>query len=370
MADSSSSSLSDALANVSKAATTGSNLKTSTSNDFTAGTSSRGACETLNMLRESISAAAQADQIMCYVSTMNDGAAFTGITDGNGDEIDIYDGEYHIFNLNLSNDDGNTPSRIKMKLQKDANGSITFFEMFMCNGTGDNMTQSEYVKQEFDSTSVTMTAIGRHDQSMHSVDVTGTLNSSGQYTERAIVVKDSGEMGDGSDSWQESTLTQTPGEFAVSGYRYGLQGSDTHGEQCYSAGELLGDDTDSMTDLAMGDGAISYIASGTWQGQEYREPSTGTGTDAWTGDDLAMLSSAEDSEYYSVVSSATLPDIETTPLTISYESTEIWDCSDDVSVGIYDLNAINAETIESACSHYTLGHDWISCYEVFDENGE
>jgi len=113
---------------------------------------------------------------------------FTGSSDASGQAINVYDGEWHIFNLNITNDQG-APDKVKMKIVKNSAGSITSFTMFMCKQNG-TMTQTEYTDQTIDGQSFAMHGIGHFADSQwqgsHQVDVTGTLNSSGVFTQKTI----------------------------------------------------------------------------------------------------------------------------------------------------------------------------------------
>ena len=152
------------LKNVNKAATVGLGITTVTQSDFDAN-SSMGGCEMFNLVKEGVASAAQADQILCYVASMNAQESFADLVDSEGSAINIYDGAWHIFNLNITGEEeeegGGAPSRVKMKIVKDADGSIVDFTMFMCAETEAGLAQNEYTKQVIDGTSLVMRAIGR-----------------------------------------------------------------------------------------------------------------------------------------------------------------------------------------------------------------
>ena len=103
-----------------------------------------------------------------------------GLTDSGGNAIDIYDGNEHVFDLNLEGldsgegeDDGG-PDHIKFAISKTGD-VITSFEMFACIGGA----QQEYLNQTISGTTFSMTSIGTHnqgeDETSFSTTVTGTL---------------------------------------------------------------------------------------------------------------------------------------------------------------------------------------------------
>lgn len=348
---------------VAKAATTGLALGSVSEADFSAN-SSMGACEMVNIVKESIGSAAQADMILCYVATMND--SFDGLTDANGDEIDVYDGEYHVFNLNISDDDY-APSRIKMKIAKNAAGSITSFEMFMCANSGDTLVQNEYTSQTISGSDFSMRAVGNHSDAegtgSHSVDVSGTLNSGGEFLERAITISNSGTWG-GSENSSYGVFTQTPAAFDFSGFRYGTyidpqQQTGTYQDAIYGNGELLGDNSSNIQLLAMGDGAVQYASEG-GSGEDIWAHA---GTDSWDGDTTLAVDS---NDYTESASAGSLPSVST--VSIAFADSETWDCTDDVSVGIVDLPEANQETLNATCSAYVFDHEWIQCWDVIENN--
>jgi len=350
------SSMSKSLA---KAATTGLTLGSASEADFSAN-SSRGACEITNIVKESIGSAAQADQILCYVGTMND--SFDNLVDANGDAIDIYDGQYHIFNLNISDDDY-APDRIKMKIVKDSNGSITSFEMFMCANSPAGPVQNEYTSQEINGTAFTMRAVGNHaDQEgtgSHAVDVTGTLNDSGVFVEKIITTANSGTWGSDQGA-SYGVLTQVPGEFDFSGYRYGSyqdpeNGEGSYEDAIYGAGELLNDTSANIQLLAMGDGAVQFSSAGLSGEEEWVHQDS----EAWDGDTTLPV---DTNEFLEEALSGSLPDV--SDVSIAFATDETWDCTDDVGVGIVDLPAASQENLNTACSAYGFDHEWIHCWEV------
>lgn len=345
-----------------KAASTGLNLWTTVVGSFDAN-SSRGACETVNLVKQAVGGAMQADMIICYVSTMNSLDSFAGLIDGNGNAIDIYDGEYHVFNLNMSGDEY-APSRIKFKIAKNSSGSINLFEMFMCSNTPGGLVQNEYTSQAISGNSVTMRAIGQHSEEgssgWHSVDLTGTLNSDRVFTQKEVISKDQGDYGgEAGAEWQEGTFTQTPGIFYYSGY----SANSNRQSVGFSYGQMINDTSTNVSQLAMGDGAVQWTESGTYQGSPYSDGNT----DSWDGDTTLPIDPATDSAYYNEANDGVMATVDVDGLDFAFAVSETWDCTDDVGTGIVDLPEVNASDIQAACTEYgSDNHEWIDCHSVFD----
>lgn len=322
------------------------------------------ACQVANVLKESVISAAQADQILCYVQAMSDtfGEAVT----------DPYDGEWHIYNLDITGESGDdqSPSKVKMRIVKNTAGNITSFVMHMCNAT----TQTGYVSQTLDGASLTMAARGTHSSSEWSggyqVDVTGTLNTSGAYTQRTITMRNAGSSGASNSNWQEATVTQTPGAFIASGYQRGewTNGDDngTYAEAAYATGELLNDTSTDITTLAVGDGAVNADADYTFVSSEFSgsfDPDAEVF--AWLGDSMEALEPASDSSFYPAASAGTIPPLADS-FSITFDADQEWDCTDDV-VAAVTLPAVSGPEIDAACNQYDQSHSWIDCYQAIGQ---
>ena len=379
----------NAAKDATKAATTGMSLATTSADSFSA-SSSRGACEMFNQLRQSINSASNADKILCYVGNMQ--SAFENA----GTNLNVYDGAWHVLNLNMiqcsSDADcrvflpdgsasctnnactvggqpiGGAPDRVKMRIQKNAAGSITSFEMFMCLNQNGSSRQNEYTRETIDGAIFSMRGIGQHGGSgsagWHVVDVSGTLNANSTFTAKTIRVRNSDSEGNNSHA-QDGTLTQTPGLFSFSGFQYGANSSDagsgTYSNRVYGLGELLNDSSTDLTKLAMGDGAVNYLEGGTFDnGHDPVGTYSGEGREAWSGDTIALM---DTNEFLAGAEAGTLPAVgDVSP---AFASDELWDCSDDVGSGIVDLPQTNESELTTACSAYTVNdRDWINCYEL------
>lgn len=343
-----------------KAATTGMVIGT-TDSSFFSSASSPAACEMFNLFKEAINSASQADMIICYVGHMNENFS-TGVTDGDGSLItgvDIYDGEYHIFNLNVTGDN-EAPSRVKMKLTKNAAGSVNSFEMFMCGGSGENMTQNEYASQTIsDENVLEMSARGRHQSAegsgWHSVIVSGILNNSGAYNSKTIQIENSGEWGSYGPSWEVGTLVQAGDGYSFSGYRANLYNEEVNYDAAYSAGQVLNATSSSPQLMALGDGAANHETS--WD-------ESGGGVASWNGDTGL---SVESNDYTTAVSSEMVPTASETRLSITFALDQRWECNDDVGVGILTMPEVASSSLSAACSDYSISHDWINCWGIIGD---
>jgi len=358
-------------------ATTGLNIRTTDLTSFSY-LSSMGACNTFNMLKQGVNSASQADMILCFVSSLNNNFS-SGVTDADGNPVtvDIYDGNYHIFNMNIVGDTG-APDRVKMKIVKTGN-SITEFKMWMCKKTGaDVLYQNEYTDQAMSGSSITMNALGLYSEGgnsgRHYVHVTGSLDANRVYTTKTITTKNWNTQSVDPTSWSETILTQTPGAFSFSGYNKGSWSSGeetgTYEDTSVGLGQMIGD-TGALTALAMGDGAVKYTQGGTSGAGEYSQ----SGTNPWNGDTTYPELPA-DNDYYATADADTytVPEVQATVSAdtwIAFSADQTWDCTDDVGVGIYNMPESNYTTLATECSEYSFDHNWINCYTVIGScNGD
>lgn len=382
MAVSSSASLSSK--DFSKAATTGFNLTTKTEADFGTNASMAG-CEMFNVSKDSIQSAAQADMILCYVKYI---ASQQGVFGAN---VDIYDGNWHVFDMNLGGGGGEgTPKKIKMRIQKTGD-SITGFAMHMCKDNGNGgVAQNEYVNQEITGSTFHMTAKGNYADNAwsgsHYVYVDGSLNSSGAYTRKAITVKNKGtgsgqEMGQNftSSNWSEGLFTQVPGQFSYKGYQRGSftmgQNSNEYSRRAYGAGEMLGDTNTAITNLAIGDGAVHAVMTNEFSWNGFTDSFTNANDQpfyAWSGDDMSVVSPATSSSFYTIVETEELPQLTNSAndVVIAFEGSEDWDCADTAEGTI---EGITEAAMGDACSEYASvngGGRWIDCYRKIQMDDE
>lgn len=364
---STSASISSAPKNIYKSAATGLNLLSATSSSFQS-TDSMAGCQAANVIKDTIVSASQADQILCYVKAMND--QLGSITSG-GRSVDVYDGEWYILNLNIAGEDGGdgAPNRVKMQIVKNADGNITSFKMYMCRDINSVPTQNEYTSQTLDGTTFAMHARGNFISAEwsggHQVDVAGTVDASGAFTQKTITVRNSGTS-NSDTNWQEATLTQTPGAWTLSGYQKGsftsVEATGTYQEAAYGAGQMLGDTSTDPANLALGDGAVNVDSVYTFDSQ------FGSGSFdpvaeafAWLGDSMEKVLPATDSSFYAVAVAGTIP----TPaanFSITFDSDQTWDCNDEAGITTVTLPEVQNSALQTACSKYEKNHEWIDCF--------
>lgn len=332
--------------------------------------SSRAACEAGNVLKEAVSAAAQGDLILCYVQNI----AQQNIDSGNlaDNNVDIYDGEFHVFTLAFDEseeDDGQGPSKVRMKITKDADGNISDFVMQACSTD----SQSEYLHQAISGTDFTMTSKGLYDggggsTGTHQVSVTGTLNSSGQFTGKTISISSSYSAGDGGAGSSEGTVTQDATTFTFSGSQAGEWGNGTYENRLYF--ESAVDDTNTDLDsydiglLGYGAGAVQGAFEGTYDGND--DGDTDDENETYTDDGFAEawdadMTQEESNDFSAGVAAATLPEA-VGEVSLSFDGDEAYaDCAaDDAEVEL----TVDMAGLDTECSALTLGHEWTDCHSI------
>lgn len=350
--------------------------------------SSLAACEMFNMTKQAINSAAEADTILCYIQETFAAAVAAGITDAAGEAIDIYDGSYHVFDLDFSGEPSGSaeeggPDKVRFRIVKSGD-VIREFEMFACVSD----SQQEYVKQTIDGNSFSMT-------STHSMSgsggasyagessVSGTLNANGNFSNSKSIAMNMSNSDPNFDFWGVLDYAQYPTQGTMTGY---LQGSNTYGGQSYTfidrvAGSVQLIDANTDLDnydiglLAMGNGAVRGCVQGGGDDfvddpdcTEDIESSVNTWRDsfieAWEGDTALVppLADPTVSEYYSDVADAVLP-TESQP-SIGFEGDEAWDCSDAAEAAIAFVE-IGADI--SSCPG--LSHNHIDCWHIAGGGG-
>lgn len=397
--ESTSSSLSLASGDAAYLATTGMPLRNTDGDDFDS-SSSLAACEMFNMTKAAIQNAAQGDLILCYVKN-----TFPVYLAQAESEIDIADGEYHVFDLDFTGLDFEEPEgdqppaleegepqgeedpsemegpdHVKFKIVKNDDGFITGFEMFAC----ENGEQVEYLNQSIDGADFSMTSKGTHSQGEDSSDyettVSATLDSNNQFVDsKEIIMKFVGSF-QGSEQWGLMRFNQMPDSATLTGYMNGSfsDGEQSHGftNQVVGSVQLLdpnvdGEDYD-IGVLALGDGAVKFMMHG--DDDEWHDE----GAEAWLGDTIAVT---DTSDFLDDVESADLPE-ETQP-TLSFATGQSYGCDETAETTIVFADLFNsapsasesagdteeAEEFEEhqqgfqACMNLELQHNWINCWE-------
>lgn len=366
------------LSYLSYLASTGLPLGTTTESSFS-DNSSPGACEMFNMTKTTINSAALTDLIMCYVTSTFDTAASTS-------SINIYDGEYHIFDLNFTgaslcgdsgseactgNDEDMGPAKVRIKAQRDSDGSINLFELAAC--TEDN-EQEEFIGVTIDGSTYTSMAIGMHAEDngdggpgtfAESISVSGTLNSNKRFTGTKTINMSMSFTPNSSsnDFWGVFEFLQGADSAQFSGQMGGSftmgNVTDSFGSRIAGSVQLIDTNSDSgdykIGLLAMGDGYVTGEFSGTFSGQSYTQEFT----DAWDGDTTLAITPATSSEFYG---SYTLPS--SSEPSISFGSGQTWDCSG-ASEYTVSFGSLGADF--SQCANLELSYEWINCYTIVEQ---
>lgn len=329
------------------------------SSDETKG-NSRSACELSNVMRNAFTAGATSDKILCYI-----GQTFAANTDGS---FDLYDGAWHVLRLAAADPAETAPGHVKMRIVKSGT-SIQSFEMFSCTEKGG--TQNEYLMSEINGSEYSMTGISYHDEAGSSgrnkVTVTGTLNSSGKFTQKTYHVWNKNLNQGIYQNWGEAILEQLSNSFEVTGYQKGNFGEFSYGNMMFANGLLQNPATD-MRDTAFGIGAIEaniegfqVVPSDAWD-NDLRSIAT---TDA----SVASYVEALANNYYPGEAGAptdgSVPTVVTTydAFDVSFSGDQIYDCNDEEYANTI---TVPADLDAGACAPYTLDYTYIECQNLIN----
>ncbi len=299
-------------------ATTGETFATAGSNAWTS-SHSRCFCESIGLSRDLFAEASQPDQIMCYMGVMNDKGMFSNST---------YDGTYHYFELtNMSDGPPSTPV-IKVKVDKNSDGRISSFEMFMCFGATVGV-QTGYIKMTIatDGTTTNITKwIDTFGVMSFSTDVTATgkINSSGDWTSKQIVANRFFNDGSSNDSGMSVTLTQTSTDITLSGSFEGNFGTQSFNDQYYAVTQIL--NASKMSTLAFGDGSCKFNITYTDSSDASNDYTSGNITESWLGDTRAIVTPATDGAKYAAADAGTMPAV-VTVTAVTFDADQTWDCA-------------------------------------------
>lgn len=332
-------------------------------------------CQMFNATKTAIFEAMKGDLIQCYITT-----SFEQIA--NEENIDLYDGQYHIFALNFegssfeeNNDEeeggSSGPDRIRVKFTKDSSGNITDFEMFACAGG----EQDNYIRQTFSGSDFTMISEDSGTQGTEEftnvVNVSATLNSSGAFvdevngtaTPKVISMEHSYSNSEyNSDFWGNMTFRQFADYGTMSATFSGSNSWDD--STCTFEDVIFGSvglsDVDPENNFGeMGDGAVKGISSGSCTGGQNADTWEDTFTEAWLGSTGFALDDSTASDYYDDVSDETLTAADE-PDTFAY--TDEWDCSGTPEATVVFAN-LDVDVAE-ACSDLEGNHNHIECWQL------
>jgi hypothetical protein len=341
------------------AATAGITLWGASNDSFSSG-DSRSMCEMVNMTKESIDRAAQADKILCYiqntiVAPVNAGA-FVG---------DPYDGNYHTVTLNFGGtnpnpNSSNTAPKMKFKVVKSGD-KILEFEFFMCmSGTAEVPIQDQYLHEVIDGDgNVTITSKETSNWKSH-MTVSGKIDSSSQFTQKTITALSGGTDSQCTNA-QKAVLEQFSDSMEVSAYQKGecnCSGCGAYANQAFSVFQLINGTSSDLHTLAVGEGSLKALFGGT---------GSGSASDSWDGDTKKDLASWTSGTYYSSVNAGAYPTTDPTieVAAIAFTAAETWDCAT-ASEGTMTVDMAGLDPI---CSVLGLRHDdgtdsWIDCWGI------
>ncbi len=309
-----------------------------TVDDFSDG-GSYGSCEMVNRMRGAIGQAGQGAMIMCFMQQMF------------ADNTDIYDGEYHAFDLDFADAESDTgaPDHIKIKVERDGD-AITSFEMFACQSG----TQNFYFNGTIDGTTLTIinkgsSATGEGTSVEFASTITGEVDDAGDFIgEKVIDLAYVNDFGDDSGNYCDTTTTATDTTIAFSGYCMNT-GSDSGAEALFAMADLDDNDSALIDEWGLGAGAAKIVSDFNTDGLEVEQGWDDTGV---IDEESAYLSD-EDFVAGSVpATSDTAPDV-------SFGSGQTYDCSDTVDETLTGT----IETLMTACSDYDLTQEHLECQE-------
>lgn len=319
---------------------------------------SMGLCEAANHVREAIGAAAQADLILCYVQNIV-------AADSSGQLSTIYDGNYHSFGLNISGAEEGSPDHVKMRITKSGN-VITGFEMFAC-ASG---SQQEYLSQTISGTELSMVGKGiftsQQGTGRHSVEVTGTLNSTGYFTSKTITLDNYGTWSNYL-SWNEASVTQYADKLIYDGYDAGGFSGGSFSNRIYAQTQLIDPNSSASNSsydiglIAVGDGAANTYLKNVFNSQIW-EPGYSDG--GWNGDskldDDAVVLPGTNTTWLSQVENTQPTAAATSHPTIEFTASQTYTCDGTEEVQV----TANETTLATACDKFNLGHNWVDCYNT------
>lgn len=342
------------------AAVTGLNLSSWSDTSNWQASNSRAMCEVGQALKESLSEAMNPDKIKCYVGAIQASGGLSGINIEGGS--DVY------FKLTNFPENPSMEPRIKMKITRDSLDRINHFEMWSCfDHNGSNYVQSEYALQTIDA-NLAISSYSKHVGTYGSNSyggastVTGQLDSGFNWTSKSMTLQRY-HSGSGSSHSQSLSVTQNSSSFIVSGYNAGSWGQDIFSNSFYAA--VQGLNMSSPKSIALGDGSANYNLDWCFDSDSDDDCSDESGgnrhtsstIDSWNGDTRENLGTASSGDYYSLVSSATVPPVSSVSA-ISFSGDEAWDCS---ATTFADVDLTNMENTSTA-----LGQAFEACDNKYD----
>lgn len=309
---------------------------------------SRASCETLRAVRNVYAMAGYVDLQQCTIGKMEKyGVLAASVSDGN----------VHFYQMGGQN--GASGIRYRIKIVKNADRIITF-ELAMCEGST-TYVQTGYMSQDLTNLdAVSQIAVNINTQGLDTfgstVQVSGTFNGKwGRKTLEATTLSSFG--GGASVYWEQATITQGATLLKLDLYEKGNYGPANFSTRVYAVAQVLGGDL--LRTLALGDGSAHDI--GTFNASNYDS------NYSWNGDTGASVSPVSSGPYFARISAATPRAIGTQP-TITFSSTQTWDCSagtgpfETPDVGhSTDLSTYNTEALACGTDYTSSFNNYIDC---------
>lgn len=353
------------------AATTG--MSFSTTPTYTAGSSRIEACNNYSLAKEMFKRALAADKTLCYIAKTTEHPDNAAALSGSN----YADGEWHTYALNFG-DTGNEhmpTGKIPFKFQIVKEGDrIASFKMYGCfssDGQG-GLVQSEYLgvtiaaNGKVNATDVNQWIEASNTGGQRSV-LTGTLGSDGAYTDKQLVVTQTGSNTQGEQTWahqRKATLTQYSDLAHLSGFEKNIgtggQSPGTWIGQMYSIFQLINGTSTDFRNVAMGDG--SSLMDDIWDGAGDNDSNGDARTVSWGGDAPYADVANSAATYYNSLGDKTLPTVEDVSVSFSEADGETWPCPD---VTTLTEISVNQDYLNEQCAQF--GEDegsWINCWEL------
>lgn len=313
-------------------------------NPFTAATS-RNLCEATNIIRPTLGASVQSDQVQCWIKEdiAVQAAAQTP-------QVDVGDGSYHI-----ASDSAGT-NKIKFKITKDSNDIITRFEFFRCLSG----TQVGYTLETISGTAATIAIRNIYPGDRSIVAVTGVLNpaDSTQYTSKSTENDITGENSAGSfmikNSLTQGAVRSVANSFDTRVISGGMQSSTriyASFDFPYTGGTVSASNPfdASLYAIEIGTADLLYIDG---------DGNTAVNNlESWDINNLAVPCDPSEANCAAVLGQT--PRATETFTVASFSGSEVWDCS-----GTADIS-LTFSTAANSCDRFTVDTDYITCPSSF-----
>ena len=277
--------------------------------NFSEGTGSYGACESLNQTLKFFHEASRADFWQCLVRQLSV-----------PDSVDLYDGADHVLQMNITTDGQTFEAKVKMKITG-TEKNITGLTTHICL----NDSQIQYIDFGLTDGTFDISATLSNDGDLSSINVSGALDDDGaQVGLRELDYKTSSD-----DNFKEAKITMSSENIFYNGYQKSTSGGDA--SQQYFFVKLI--DPNSATD----DYSLNVLQFGSGAAYLDIQESSFNNTVGWQLDSDADTAVADDdSDFLTKVTNKSddLLDVASSAPSISFSDAAEWDCSGDAEAEI------------------------------------